>query len=83
MNFVNIPELQWRWGYFVLVGLMAALAIGQWVYFSRRGFIGGPSLRKMTGVVGKGLAIVALAPVRTVGSLLELGTGSNKEPRDS
>jgi len=26
---------------------------------------------------------VALAPVRTVGSLLELGTGSNKEPRDS
>jgi hypothetical protein len=37
----------------------------------------------MTGVVGKGLAIVALAPVRTVGSLLELGTGSHKEPPDS
>jgi magnesium transporter len=83
MNFVNIPELQWRWGYFGLVGIMAALAVGQWVYFSRRGFIGGPSLRKMTGVVGKGLAIVALAPVRTVGSLLELGTPGHKEPPDS
>ena len=81
MNFVNIPELQWRWGYFGLVGLMAALAIGQWIYFSRRGFIGGPSLRKMTGVVGKGLAYVALAPVRTVGSLLDLGsTGQDKAP---
>jgi magnesium transporter len=77
MNFVNIPELQWRWGYFALVGVMATLAIGQWIYFSRRGFIGGPSLRKMTGVVGKGLALVALAPVRTVGSLLDLGMGTD------
>ena len=65
MNFANIPELQWRWGYFALLGIMGALAIGQWIYFSRRGFIGGPSLRKMTGVVGKGLALVTLAPVRS------------------
>ncbi len=80
MNFVNIPELQWRWGYFALLGVMATVAIGQWIYFSRRGFIGGPSLRKMTGVVGKGLAFVALAPVRTVGQLIELGTGGRDEP---
>jgi magnesium transporter len=83
MNFVNIPELQWRWGYFALISVMAALAIGQWIYFSRRGFIGGPSLRKMTGVVGKGLAFVALAPVRTVGSLFDLGTGGRHGPPES
>jgi magnesium transporter len=80
MNFVNIPELQWRWGYFALLGVMATVAIGQWLYFSRRGFIGGPSLRKMTGAVGKGLAFVALAPVRTVGHLFDLGQGTRPDP---
>lgn len=79
MNFTNMPELQWRWGYFALLGIMGALAIGQWIYFSRRGFIGGPSLRKMTGVVGKGLALVTLAPVRSVGHLLDRGTGERPE----
>lgn len=80
MNFVNIPELQWRWGYFALVGIMASVAIGQWIYFSRRGFIGGPSLRKMTGVVGKGLAFVALAPVKTVGLILDIGAHTREDP---
>ncbi|NNC93547.1 MAG: magnesium/cobalt transporter CorA [Acidimicrobiia bacterium] len=80
MNFTNIPELQWRWGYFALLAIMGALALGQWIYFSRRGFIGGPSLRKMTGVVGKGLVLVTLAPVRSVGHLLDRTTGDRSEP---
>ena len=25
MNFNNIPELDWRWGYFAVVGVMAAI----------------------------------------------------------
>jgi magnesium transporter len=82
MNFANIPELQWRWAYFALLGIMAVLAIGQWIYFSRRGFIGGPSLRKMTGVVGKGLALVTLAPVRSVGQLFDRSPGDRTEPTD-
>ena len=75
MNFVNIPELEWRVGYFVLLGTMAVVAVAQWIYFSRRGFIGGPSLRKLPGLVGRGLTNVALLPVRTVSTLRDVVTG--------
>ena len=71
MNFVNIPELDWQYGYFILIAVMAAIAIGQWIYFSRRGFIGGPSLSRLPSLVGRGLVNVALLPVKTVGCLLE------------
>lgn len=82
MNFVNIPELEWRIGYFVLIGLMASIAIAQWVYFSRRGFIGGPSLRKLPGLVGRGLTSVALLPVRTVTTIIDVVAGDEPPPRD-
>jgi magnesium transporter len=39
MNFENMPELQTRYGYFVVLGVMAAIGIGTVLYFKRRGWI--------------------------------------------
>lgn len=36
MNFQYMPELAWRWGYFTVLGLMAACAVGMLVYFRRK-----------------------------------------------
>ena len=41
MNFENMPELTWHYGYFMTLGVMAAVFIGLIVYFRRRGWIGG------------------------------------------
>jgi magnesium transporter len=70
MNFQFIPELRWRWAYFAVLGLMALVAIGLWLYFVQRDFIGGPKLRKLPRAVGLGLMSLATAPMRTVGWLL-------------
>ena len=39
MNFEIIPELQWKYGYFVLLGVMASIAIGFFVWFRRKGWL--------------------------------------------
>lgn len=39
MNFDVMPELHWRYGYFVLLGLMAALSAGTLLYFRRKGWL--------------------------------------------
>lgn len=36
MNFDNMPELRWQWGYFAVLGVIALLVIGMLVYFRRR-----------------------------------------------
>ncbi|MBI5529580.1 MAG: magnesium/cobalt transporter CorA [Deltaproteobacteria bacterium] len=36
MNFKNMPELGWHYGYFGILGLMAALAVGLVVFFRKR-----------------------------------------------
>ena len=36
MNFDNMPELRQRWGYFVVMGIMAVLAVGMLVWFRRK-----------------------------------------------
>jgi magnesium transporter len=36
MNFAYMPELELRWGYFAVLGLMAIIFIGMMVYFRRR-----------------------------------------------
>jgi len=33
MNFANMPELDWRWGYPMALGLMLASAVGTYVFF--------------------------------------------------
>jgi magnesium transporter len=37
MNFECMPELQWRWGSFAVIGLMAARVVGLLALFRRRG----------------------------------------------
>ncbi len=41
MNFEYMPELKWRYAYFVVLGVMAALVIGLLFVFRRRKWIGG------------------------------------------
>ena len=36
MNFDNLPELHWRWGYFALWGVMLATAGAMLVFFRRK-----------------------------------------------
>ncbi|MBM3145701.1 MAG: magnesium/cobalt transporter CorA [Chloroflexi bacterium] len=39
MNFAYMPELQWRWGYFVLLGWLASVFIGMMFYFKHKKWI--------------------------------------------
>jgi len=36
MNFKNMPELQWPWGYFMALGLMIAIALSMMLYFHKK-----------------------------------------------
>ena len=36
MNFAFMPELSWRWGYFAVLAVMAAIGISMLVYFKRK-----------------------------------------------
>jgi magnesium transporter len=36
MNFDNMPELRWKWGYFAILGLMALIGSGMIYYFRRK-----------------------------------------------
>jgi magnesium transporter len=40
MNFEFMPELHWRWGYPVVLGLMVTVAFGVIGFFRRRGWVG-------------------------------------------
>ncbi len=39
MNFENMPELKWHYGYFMVLGLMVVVTAGMIVYFRRRGWL--------------------------------------------
>jgi len=39
MNFKNIPELQWHYGYFGALATMAAVTGGLYLYFKRKGWL--------------------------------------------
>ncbi|MFT4308925.1 MAG: magnesium/cobalt transporter CorA [Candidatus Woesearchaeota archaeon] len=39
MNFVNMPELEWQYGYFMILGIMAMIMIGMLYYFRRREWV--------------------------------------------
>ncbi|MFZ5425552.1 MAG: CorA family divalent cation transporter, partial [Thermodesulfobacteriota bacterium] len=41
MNFENMPELKWHYGYFAVLVVMAVTAVGMLFYFRRKGWIGG------------------------------------------
>jgi len=39
MNFKNMPELEWRWGYFILLSVMGIIGMLMVVYFKRKKWI--------------------------------------------
>ena len=39
MNFENMPELSWKWGYFAVLGFMGAVVVGVVWWFWARGWI--------------------------------------------
>jgi len=40
MNFARMPETQWPWGYPVTLAAMLVIAVGQLVFFYKRGWLG-------------------------------------------
>ncbi|OGX57863.1 MAG: hypothetical protein A2447_08970 [Omnitrophica WOR_2 bacterium RIFOXYC2_FULL_38_12] len=39
MNFEYMPELKWKYGYFVLLGLMACVGFGMLFFFKKKKWI--------------------------------------------
>jgi magnesium transporter len=39
MNFENMPELSWPWGYFGALGIMGCIGAAMVVYFRRKGWL--------------------------------------------
>lgn len=66
MNFSNLPGADRSWGIYAVLGAMAAIALGLWVYFARRGFVGGPRLSTLPKAVGLGMVHIGAAPLRAV-----------------
>ncbi|HLW08071.1 MAG TPA: CorA family divalent cation transporter, partial [Marinilabiliaceae bacterium] len=38
-GFLNMPELNWSWGYPFSLGLMVAVAVGMIIFFKRKGWL--------------------------------------------
>ncbi|TBL78591.1 magnesium/cobalt transporter CorA [Paenibacillus thalictri] len=38
MNFDNMPELSWKYGYFFVLGVMFGIGVGMYVWFRRKGW---------------------------------------------
>jgi magnesium transporter len=36
MNFKNMPELDWKYGYFILLGVIALIGFGSYLFFRRK-----------------------------------------------
>ncbi len=70
MNFTNIPELDYRYGYPLTIGIMLSLGAILWRYFVRRGFVGGPALTDLVSPVRSALFDAATRPVQALGSLV-------------
>ncbi|MGB7859634.1 MAG: magnesium transporter CorA family protein [Acidimicrobiia bacterium] len=78
-NFNEIPGSGLPWGFFGLLGLMITFAVGVWIYFARRGFIGAPRLRELPKAVGLGLFTIGAAPIKAVaGGIKHLGKTEEK-----
>ncbi len=81
MNFDHMPELSWRWAYFGLLGAMAVLGVSLWIYFARRGFIGGPRLNRLPQALGKRAVGLVRLTARPVSGLARLLSGEDQSRR--
>lgn len=66
MNFANMPELDWQWGYAAALGSMLGVAIGLGWLFARVGFVSFAGFRKLPRAIGLGLWEVASLPIKVV-----------------
>ena len=82
MNFAHMPELAWEWAYFALLGLMAATGLGLWIYFARRGFIGGPKLRSIPRGVARGIGGIANLTVMPTLRIFGIGRRGNSDEEE-
>ncbi|MFY7998606.1 MAG: magnesium/cobalt transporter CorA [Candidatus Kapaibacteriota bacterium] len=39
MNFDNLPELKWKYGYFLVLGLLVSVATGMMIFFKKKGWL--------------------------------------------
>ncbi|MUK90201.1 magnesium/cobalt transporter CorA [Ornithinibacillus sp. L9] len=39
MNFLNMPELEWKYGYFIVLGVMLAITVGMIIWFKKKGWL--------------------------------------------
>lgn len=72
MNFAQLPATDLDHGFYWLLGIMGVVALGLWLYFVRRGFVGGPRLRDLPKAVGLSLVNIGTAPLRAVTRMAEL-----------
>ena len=75
-NFASIPGADASWGFWGLTAIMAIVAIGVWIYFARRGFIGAPRVKDLPRAVGLGLFHIGTAPIRAVAGGVRQWSGS-------
>lgn len=54
MNFEHMPELQSRYGYFVVWGVMLTVALGMLLFFRKRGWLGGEEKDEGGGMKDEG-----------------------------
>ncbi|MBT8251137.1 MAG: magnesium transporter CorA family protein [Acidimicrobiia bacterium] len=74
MNFTNLPWMNKPWGWGVVTGIMAFIAVLSLGVFVALGWIQRPSGRKAGRTLGKGLIEAARAPVQVVGAMYEIST---------
>ena len=70
MNFGNIPELDYRFGYPLTLAVMAGVGLVLWRYFVRRGFVAGKPLSDLATRTSASVLEAARLPVTAVGSLI-------------
>lgn len=71
MNVIDLPFGHAKGGFYVIVTGMGILALGMWIYFARRGFVGRPKLSELPKAVGLGLIHIGAAPIRAVATGIE------------
>ncbi|NND85435.1 MAG: magnesium transporter CorA family protein [Acidimicrobiia bacterium] len=84
MNFAEMPELAAPNAYFVVLGAMAAIGLGLWTYFARRGFVGGPkilSMRRVGRLAGKGLGGLVHLAFRPAQAVMRVADPRSPRPK--
>jgi magnesium transporter len=72
MNHENLPTVGRSWGWIVVTGLMAAVAILSFGVFVAEGWVRRPSGRRAGATLGRGLLEAARAPVHVAGAVFEI-----------